>query len=115
MENKMTFKEKNNEDKNPSSFKNFLPPKKRYIHYQDNNSSEESTQAHVEKKSPLIQAGVIRGFSKKYCKKSEIVIIYLTLPPPTERVKNKRMKYHPHLLLREKNFNLFKCIVTHLL
>ena len=108
MENKMTFKEKNNEDKNQSSFKNFLPPKKRYIHYQDNNSSEESRQSQVEKKSPLIQAGVIRGFFKKKCKKSEIVLIYLNLPP-TERVKNKRTKYgsHPYLLLREKNLNLF--------
>ena len=80
MENKMTFKEKNNEDKNPSSFKNFLPPKKRYIHYQDNNSSEESTQAHVEKKSPLIQAGVIRGFFKKNAKRVKLSSFTLTYP-----------------------------------
>ena len=30
---------------------------------------------------------------KKNCRKSENCIIYLTPPPSTERVKNKRMKY----------------------
>ena len=66
MENKKTFNENDNkETKLSSSSKNFLPPKKRFIHFEECNNSEETTKVKVEKKNPfdLIQAGVIRHTS----------------------------------------------------
>ena len=67
MENKKTFNGNDDkETKSSSSSKNFLPPKKRFIHFEECNNSEETTKAKIEKKNPfdLIQAGVIRHTSQ---------------------------------------------------
>ena len=53
----------NNEETKTSSTKNFLPPKKRFIHFEEYNNSEESTKTKVEKKNPSILPGVIRHTS----------------------------------------------------
>ena len=45
------------------------------------------------REATLEVALLVREDIKKNCRKREIGIIYLTPPPSTERVKNKRMKY----------------------